>query len=224
MKIIDSFHEIPPKAGDATLMPRAHHSLMQVAERKENEIYFPGNILSRFYFLKKGEQFLMTYPRNDRSGGSHLFFGGTDEKPFLVELEFSAFEDLVKGEDAFFQGLKSPVTCEWEGYLGKKAKRQGDWFAIGTTRNFQSWPKFMSEHFYGEEFAIESVESQPLNNTRHRLVGLYAHATREKQSRWSGEFIIAEGEIHAPDHEPLALKGPHLLFQADHLLHPQQAD
>src|SRR3989344_1796920 len=172
-----------------------------LAHREGEKIFLSHDGAEKFYPLLKGEQFLFTSPSSGTERA--LFFGGMDESPFLVELEFDALEGLFEGERGFFEGLKPQIIRHWEKSLGVKAKRQGDFFAI-SDRQPKSWKEFFQIH-KSSKLELEVVEKRSLAGTRHQFSGLAA---------WNEGCFIGEGTIEAPDHAPLLLKGPHLIRQA----------
>lgn len=117
---------IPDKAGLARL-----RLARDAAEpfREGNVITLPSTTLT-FLPLKKGQQFLAG-PGNY---SWQLFFGGTDEQPFLVQVTPSLREVLEKqGEEAFYQALKPQRVRDYEQRTGRAALRQGDIFAYPCT-------------------------------------------------------------------------------------------
>ncbi len=217
MKIIENLGDVPNTAGDAELVLRprkvdSYNISTPLAQRNGKTIFLEENEDMRFYQLLSGRQFL--YTANDNGGSRHMFFGGTDENPFLVELELSAMEWLVTGEEAFFEGLKPLIVKKFEQIWATKAKRQGDFLAV-TPKRSKEWGSFLRKHLGKNEAKMSIVEKERLRNTRHTFQGLVARV---------GDLFIGEGIIEAPDHGPLKLIGPHIIEQAVHLLKPQEAD
>jgi hypothetical protein len=221
MKIIENIWDLPTKAGDAELVlqppakDRYYYDNHAPVTREGNKIALLNDRRARFYSIKDGQQFLFTLP-DPRHGDENrrLFFGGTDEMPFLVELELAALEGLIGGEEAFFEGLKPSKLRNAERNLNNKTKRQGDFFAVGPKVNAQ-WKNFFVRNLKGNKFSLSLVEDQPLLDTRHTFSGLLASTEG---------YMVGEGTITAPDHEPLVLKGPHVIIQAQYLMRPKEAD
>jgi len=210
--------EIPDKVGEAEIVFEQEktdpfYRRDQILPRRQNKvIVLPEEDESRFYSLAGGGQFLFTTGREDNR---RLFFGGMDESPFLVRLHFSMLENLIDGEEAFFESLKPPKVREWETALEVSASRQGDFFAVPF--NQKEWGAFLKNHLGKGSLTMKIGEELVLFGTRHRFSGLVAISTDER-------LFIGDGVIKAPDHEPLLLNGPHLIDQAVGFVRPQEAD
>jgi hypothetical protein len=211
--------ELPKRVGDAEihLAPGNAFAWEAPAFRKEKEIILSEEGSPRFYQLKNGEQFL--YTSEDRGGNRHLYFGGMDESPFLVELEMRALEHAIEGERAFFEGLKPSWIRQVEQKMKRRTKRQGDFFAFSVSKNMVA---FINEYVrHGTRVQMDTAEKSPVEGTRHRFSGLrYFILNRDGHVQFSG----GEGLLEAPDHAPLKLDGPHIIMQALHLVRPKEAD
>lgn len=185
--------------------------------RNNENISLPLNRECEYFSLRDGKQFLYVLYRY----GKQVYFGGTDENPFLVQLQdrtLSAF--LHDGEKGFYHSLKPSIIDLFETKLKKKTKRQGDFFAFPLP---WSWERLAKSHLIntGLTMPVQQETNLALNSTRHlfqgtmsqNLVPLLGYRAR-----------IFEGTINAPDHEPLVLKGPHAIEQAANLAQPQSAD
>ncbi|MBI2011052.1 MAG: hypothetical protein HYS89_02385 [Candidatus Colwellbacteria bacterium] len=86
----------------------------------KTSVFVPLNGGVQFLFAENGE-----HPRE-------VFFGGTDERPFLVPLEPEVLEIYGKrGETGFFEAIKPRRIRELEKQFGREhTKRQGDIFAF----------------------------------------------------------------------------------------------
>src|SRR4051812_36171399 len=89
-----------------------------VPKRDEAEILIPNMRYDvEFFRLKRGQQFMLTMP--DHGHAQRVYFGGTDEQPFLTTLTPEAFEAFAAGgEEGFFDSLKPPVIKAHETALG----------------------------------------------------------------------------------------------------------
>lgn len=209
---------LPKTAGVAKLrfLPPNEMPQRSLALRDKDIIYLDRED-SRFYPLKNGEQFLFT--TTDGRDNRFLYFGGTDENPFLVELHMSAFEYVLDGEGAFFEQLKPEFIRETEAKFKVKTKRQGDIFAI---RPYPKLNDLLQNNAKGHNKAeVSVVEKASLFGTRHQFTGLFGLV---KDARGSVLAEFGEGLLEAPDHEPLKLEGPHLFRQALYIVRPTEAD
>lgn len=238
--LLSSMPKLPQKAGKAAIQFTAKCG--HIPDRKGALIRFPDPRISRFsemeyYPLMGGRQFVIHLPVHFRltkdeqrfSGtrtGGWLYFGGTDENPFLVQLDNSVDELIsaaMKGKSAFHEAIRPLLVKKLEKLLGGKAKRQGDIFAYPVPF---SWDQIIAAEMifaeYGEELNeldIREVNNFSINDTRHLLTGKFTDGV-------PGEFCLgfAEGVIRAPDHSPMVLEGPHVLAQTAHLAEPYLAD
>lgn len=227
MKPVDIL-DIPNRIGDAEIIlfpqdARSDHDRRYsvnpppLAARQGNRLILGGDPDSgRFYQLLKGEQFVFT--TQDRDARRRIFFGGMDESPFLAELELEVLEAMIQGEEAFFEALKPRIIRSWEQSIGIRAKRQGDFFAVPAAKKGRvSWEDFFIRSLKekGRKAEVVYTEDTQLRGTRHTFVGMMAVVSN---------CIVGDGIIHAPDHEPLDLRGPHLIEQASYLAKPKEAD
>ncbi len=216
MRVVEM--DLPKAAGAAKLRFLAPHEMpgREISLRKKDEIFLAHTEEARFYPLKKGEQFLYT---NDGGRGRSLYFGGMDESPFLVELEMAAFENLLDGEEAFFDGLKPTWLRNTERETKKRAKRQGDFFAFSSTKDLSTFLRLHMSR--GNNATVHIVEKLSLEGTRHQFSGMYLSVFNNARERIG---FGGEGTIEAPDHALLKLDGPHIITQALHLVRPKEAD
>jgi hypothetical protein len=163
--------------------------------------------------LLGGEQFLLkTSGRN--------FFGGTDEQPFMVELDQSHMERFERGgEDAFYEGLKPSRMRDYERVTGAEAVRQGDIWALplGVTWNF------LNNYHRQSYLAPPKLRrgTKTVARTRHRIVGCWTSrwVRLPKDRGWVNlQGLAAEGTLRAPDHEERRLDGPHLLMRTQGII------
>lgn len=209
--------EMPSHIGEASIAIRPRRSTSSweqtkpLAARVGKELHLSESDDARFFPLMKGQQFLYTAADNDRR---RLFFGGMDESPFLVELQYSLIEVLIEGENAFYQALKPTFITSAETIFSNVARRQGDFFAVRPKKRMDM-VKVLMTHLKNQEVTFSVVEDQPLKETRHRFKGLLGRI---------GHHFIGEGTISAPDHEQLVLDGPHVIGQSFGLVSPKTAD
>ncbi len=216
MKYIEDIGKAPKKMGTAEIVIVEQTDLPgRVPYRKERQIFLPEDSDARFYAINKRQQFLCTV---NIYAQRRLFFGGMDESPFLVELGLSHIEELIVGEEAFFESLKPTTIQRWEKGFNVKAKRQGDFFAIAPPEP-ASWGNFI-KRFAPQGLKVTPAEEHMLSGTRHSFTGLIG------TSAVSGEngIFIGEGTITAPDHADLVLDHPHVILQSIGLTNPREAD
>lgn len=166
-----------------------------------------------------------------------MFFGGTDENPFLVELDRSVMSVVQRipecGEDTFYQSLKPQRVKQLEGRLGVPAKRQGDIFAVPvgwTWEQLRTLAHLIDLTVIGGDGTKE--ETMQVFDTRHVLKGrwlemvTYRVKYQVEYQRVEGTTttLFTEGTLEAPDHSPLVLDGVYVLVQADFLARPREAD
>jgi len=175
-----------------------------------------------FYPLVGGRQFLY------HSSSGQLWFGGTEEKPFLVELNPTASLDylgsyLADGEEGFFDLLRPRFLKRIESDLGITAKRQGDIFALRLTGGWaDSELKFFMRAF---EMSVGSPKPQAGNHfvfeTRHKLQGEYILIKLGQGT----DIALGAGVLMNPDHTTMRLEdGIYLMQQTAGLMNPKQAD
>lgn len=201
------YGQLPQRAGEAKLeFARA----VGMPTRKEDLIQLDFDPKFEFFPLKKGEQFLFV--------GIGVWFGGTDENPFLVRLKDEVFSRfLLDGEEGFYDQLKPARIKLLEKRTCTIAKRQGDFFAFPM---LQGWKTFdiASNCIADSEFpGPKDCAAKKLFGTRHLLTGqaiLLLHGTS----------CVAEGVLKAPDHEDLVMEGVHYVSQANLLWSPPDAD
>lgn len=189
-----------------------------------------GNVITlrdypelEFYPLGEGEQFLVRTKAVIPSRGlveRAIYFGGTDENPFLVVLKEEIFDRFMSGgEKAFYDALKPDLMKKLEKEFGVPAFRQGDIFAIQFP---MSWDEVqLSARMFGQTKAVASeVKTWSILGTRHRLTGKMLEATIMGVQNTP----IVEGVIECPDHMPMTLEGLHVLAQTAGLVEPKTAD
>lgn len=239
---------LPKRAGVVTLNIS---SRVTRPNRQEAVVNVPLRRGVAFFPLKGGKQFLLRIRENHfgscrhcgqpiPTGEAAVCFGGTDQRtPFLVDLAPKAFEPFRKGgEEVFFEALKPwMIRALEEKYGAENTRRQGDIFAYPLP---WSWEELGRRHLSSEStswvtrrrrrvtgsFQITRGQGR-LFDTRHVFTGDQADIWTTaifKEAEFRGWSELGEGRIEAPDHDPLILKGPHLLAQTALLRFPAIAD
>lgn len=223
VKLIEKMSEVPRKIGEANIVFQGRQGGRwdpnpPPASRSGKTIILDQDAKGKFYSISGGQKFLFTANTTNRENDDRrsLFFGGMDESPFLVELEYRLVEDLVSGEESFLSALKPSAVKKWETLLESEAKRQGDFFAVAS-RNKVNWDSFFMSYLNvnGSEITMTIVKDFSLKGTRHGFTGILG--------KFNG-LIVCQGRIEAPDHEPLLLEQPHLIEQSEGFVKPQEAD
>lgn len=224
MKIWTVNPEIPKNAGKAKI-EWVDPGYDDRPSRKGNIICLPAHNKAEFYKLAWGVQFLFVLPgrySNERS----LYFGGTDEEPFLVGLQPHLIDKYKEGGDkAFYNTLKPSIIGELEQEMRVESERQGDIFAIPLPMSWEAL--IMSQKFYavtngGDEWEDEptQVKAKSLFGTRHLFSGTELNVSLEGRR----EVMVGQGIVEAPDHADLVLDRVYLFAQTAFLFNPKQAD
>jgi hypothetical protein len=204
------YKQLPEKAGSAIMT----WDQAAAAPCRENEIItLPKKHNVELFMLKEGQQFLYV-------AGNDVFFGGTEESPFLARLKLEAVAPLWQhGEEAFFEGLKPANIVRLERYYRRQAVRQGDIFAMPLQANWKSIGIVMTliDHTaFPEPAAPRNVTDCNLFGTRHTMSGLALLLTNN--------LVLFEGTLSAPDHSARTLKGIHLMDQARNMFDAKGVD
>ncbi len=207
----------PKKAGKAFL---EYEDRYERPYRKDDIIVLPNRGDLQLYRLQpRWNQFIARFDR------STVWFGGTDENPFLVRIDDHPFSEYCSyGPTGFYESLIPALPST-------TYKRQGDVFASPIPF---TWEEIVKALKYILGRSADVVTSGPdernggLFGTRHHLNGLELKGTiclpvEESVGRDSW-FVLAEGTIVAPDHTDMELKGVHALVQTRHLHDPRIAD
>lgn len=216
-EVEQKFGGLPKKAGVAVL------DWNDEGPTRDGEIIkLPTNAEAQFFPLLDGAQFLFQIPGRE---SVRAFFGGTDEQPFLVEMEPSVIFSLRGGDEEFFNSIKPNGAKVLEEAFDTKAVRQGDWFAVplplswkvtcGMAALVEHNPKVI-------EPSNEKEREVQLRGTRHTLI--VERFIRMRERNYLDCILVGEGLLKAPDHKDRVLKGPHAFFQTAHLVDPKAAD
>ena len=225
------------KAGDRVLKDQFGRSVL--AFRRDDTIFLINNPQAELFWLKNGNQFLFVGPNFIwELGRSQIWFGGTDEQPFLVNLEPEAYQAFLDhGEAGFYQALKPKIIKAIEEEFGVSSKRQGDIFAVPIGFSWQELSR-LSLLVSEEKLQPQPVSLMSLFGTRHRFSGQISYLEHlaslshklDERDTYLGQGLkvvdtyLAEGLVEAPDHSPLELKGVHLLSQTAYLADREHAD
>lgn len=211
----------PKRAGKAII---EYDTEADHPRRDENLIVLPyRGDLQLCKLQKDWNQFIV------RIDYSTVWFGGTDENPFLVSIDDRPFSEYCKyGPEGFYRSLLPKLPEE-------TYKRQGDIFACLIPF---TWEEILKAYKYIHGWKVEVGEAKPdergggLFGTRHHLKGVALnHTVRIPESFISSygspepiRLILAEGTVVTPDHTDMKLVGVHALAQTRYLREPQRAD
>lgn len=217
IKVYNSSQVLPDKAGITKLL----YKDVEHPSREDDVITIPKTGYG-LYILQNTTQFLLLQKRKDN--GKRVWFGGTDEMSFLVELDdgdghYGADYFSMWERNEFYNAIKPDVIKMYEEKYGiAKTMRQGDFFCYPLP--VQDWAKILlwSQTFARQSSTFKTGQSGgglPLNETRHRFRGeICSHAGN----------ILAKGVITAPDHKPLELTEICVIAQTKHLMDSKNAD
>jgi len=222
----------PKMAGLAKLefyTPGKSTWLLPKPTREGDIINIPNQGYDLVQLLPDFSQFLLIGKRiagNDDTS-CRCFFGGTDERPFLVEIYSDSVCHCHKGDKTwlnlwrsgeFYDELKPPLIKKLESKYGNKTKRQGDIFAFPLP--VASWEEALV--FFGDIGGRTAVPDYPhsIFGTRHSFTGGLIYTLDEDE----GDIAVGTGAIKAPDHKDLVLNEVYILAQTYNLAHPEMAD
>ena len=167
----------------------------------------------------------------DHYSRTAVWFGGTDEEPFLVQLQPQVFEAFSKSaskqrgkqEEVFKESLKPTTIKALETAFGVRALRQGDIFACPLPFKIDALQGAALALQMGDITINHDAEKASLFGTRHSITGTLGTFGTHRGNRDSST-VVGVGILRAPDHQPLELKTPHILAQAEYLYEPTKAD
>ena len=212
--------ELPTEAGKAKIK----FDTCTNPWRKAETIYLPRNPSVELFFLKGGSQFLYWFNNQGYSEANQLWFGGTDEQPFLVRLQPTLFTDMNtkwKTEEDFFWSLVPSRTRKLaKRHLAENEKftlrRQGDWFYTPMNVKWKDLETVWAASDRDLTVGTTSGEGQRLLQTRHVLKGELSNFDR---------FVFGQGTLEAEDHAKVEFKDTvYMLEQAANLYSPPEAD
>lgn len=208
----------PTVAGKAKIGYSPTHG---VPIRNGKNITIPSNPGLELFPLQEGwSQFLVASQDENR-----VWFGGTDENPFLVEMRREAFKlFLTSGTQGFYDSLIPEVMRTLQDRFQKPWSRQGDVFAYPLPFSWEELDKAF--HIcHGDGIKVEEVERtkrRQVFGTRHLFWGKLVPGHVDLLGL--DQLTVVEGKIEAPDHSPVTLVGPHVLAQTRLLYNSQEAD
>lgn len=178
--------------------------------RDGDVIWMPFHGESLYFPLRGGKQFLVK-PAT-REG---VWFGGTDEEPFLVEMEVAVLDAYIKSggsEEAFYKSLIPDEIWKLSHETSVPYKRQGDIFAA----------RFCGEQYF--EKRLESVLGVGFKEGDFRLLNT-RHIGAGKGVRLTNGRVLFKGKVEAVDHAPLDLSDAiYLIGQTKYLINPTHAE
>lgn len=214
---------MPDIAGEAKLK----YKEVKAPSRDGKVITLPETCFD-VYLLPEADQFLCIeqedektkHFKTDKRRG--IWFGGTDEQPFLVELESEDMNNKSKWIEIWknnlvHEELKPEIIKLYEERFGKeKTLRQGDIFAYPLPT--QDWEEIdLWEETLGRRHRMKCDDcGLDIYETRHRF-------THGEIATW-GTHIVCKGTLKAPDHKDLILPKICVLAQTNHLKNPKKAD
>lgn len=221
MQIITHREEYRPKTAG---LAKLHYGQYYTAERKGEDIFLPDTENSLLFEHKSLPLFL--YANRDE-----LYFGGTDERPFLVRINTRQW-DVPKwlefwNKDQFLEKLMPYNLRKLRQWFTQKPKRQGDIWALPLSN--ADWEMVISIGYVlgvSSKGKFSETEESGLNiyETRHKLFGEY-WIFKQPEKYENGEGLVAKGTVKAPDHEDMDISSTlHLIFQNDYLYDRRNAD
>lgn len=223
MNVLTVNPEIPKNAGKAKIEWLAPDQ-SSLPRRDKNIIYLPAYQKAQFHKLAWGVQFLFVF--HERSYGQLLvYFGGTDEEPFLVQLDSEVLSYYERGgEKGFYAALKPRVIKDLEEAFEVESERQGDIFGVPIPMSWELLGKsvklYSALEGKGYDYEPEQVKDRAVFGTRHLFSGYELQIGLGKIE----SLIFGEGLIKAPDHADLILTRVHVFGQTSFLINPQKAD
>ncbi len=218
-----------PKKADKAKLYFSKDKDLTVPYRENDQIFLPSSDQNaEFFRLQKARQFLFRLPAGNTQSSWRNFFGGTDHRPFLVELDYKAFEIFKrKGSKAFYETLKPEIITRLEERFKVSSKRQGDIWAVPIPYGWDDIKFFLLLFGGKKEAKILSLKLEHIFDTRHRFTGSCIDGIW-CQDLFPDEIepnpILVEGKLEAADHLPLKLDGMHVLAQTEHLINPSDSD
>ena len=219
MRLIELGDKRPIAAGKAKLEYKSIKDLCtegKYPHRDGNLIVLPYEAsLELFSLQEHWNQFLV-------SAYGELWFGGTDENPFLVRMDPRALKEyLMGGPEHFYESIIPQRIIELSRIVGKEYVRQGDIFALPMDFDWETLSKAYSL-LSGKELPMVKCKDEQVFETRHTLTGQRTEL-RVKVHGVEG-LNLAEGKVAAPDHSLMTLIGPHAIHQTRNLYDPKNAD
>jgi len=212
------------KAGLANL----EYANIERPVRRKSVITMPKKGYELFQLTHDMSQFLLLSEKpltdlNHSFTRYKAWFGGTDEQPFLVELEDGNWKKRWD-DGTFYESIKPDIIKEYENKYGKESTlRQGDMFCIPfPTQDIDRVNNILRvtlDEELEEQTWDEPRRDRYFNNhlygTRHWIKGLCCV---------KGQYVIGKGTLHAPDHADLVLNKMCIIAQTKNLKNAKKAD
>ena len=222
MRLMELGSNRPTKAGKAILdfYPTSKDCANPVT-REKNVISIPDFVdLEMFPLRDNWEQFLLVSGGHCTSvNNAAVFFGGTDENPFLVQMDPKVMKEyFLGGSPGFYEAIRPRRIKALEETLCRSPRRQGDIFAIHTGYTWEGLRRAAA--IVGEaRVNVTEQKAVSLFDTRHQLTGQHVLL-----KVGGAQMQFASGTVVAPDHADLNLTKPYLIEQTDFLYDPPAAD
>lgn len=204
----------PEQAGVARLEysdvahPLRENDVIRLPNLPEAELFSARNDWEQFLFHARGR----------------LWFGGTDERPFLVELNESLLSTYFHhGAEAFFDALIPSRLLKLKELLPdhqSKLSRQGDIFFLSVSYASYNIANAL-QIVTGVRPELRNAKDLQVFGTRHILNG---EGFQNIQLCGQNVALMVAGELTAPDHAPVQLKRMSVLGQTQGLADPVNAD
>jgi hypothetical protein len=155
----------PSQAGMAIIR---YSKEAKLPTREREMILLPNDPELEYFPLKQGSQFLVRCPEVTSTQPT-IFFGGTDELPFLVPLKEEPFRAFIeRGYHGFYQSLKPPVHRRWAGSKQHPTRRQGDMFVTDLKLSWRELDRII-RLVSGEELSLDYMQDSSVGGTRHTV-------------------------------------------------------
>lgn len=197
------------------------------AIRNGDRIILRGtDLVAEFFLFKSAPLFLFAtiVGREDIS----VWFGGTDEQPFLVRLDAVALKGFMRnGENAFLDSLIPGKVKAISETVQNPVVRQGDMIGTSIAKSWKDVEKaFETTSFLTNEkrfkLCLNTNTNMRMFDTRHTINGDLARIKNSSGNTLRG--IIVLGKLEAPDHAPQVWDTPHFVQQTNFLYNPKNAD
>jgi len=224
--------DAPTQAGLAKL----EYTEVSSPTRQNETITLPKKDWGLYQLNNDFSQFLVVKgkPDTDESSVRKAWFGGTDEKPFLVELgPASDWVDIWRAGE-FYEIIKPEIIKRFEKHFGtKQTVRQGDMFCYPMP--IQDWGKLLCVfqavgglHFTRHGIKYDSKKDSKLDPYPTIIDGPYSlyntrHCFYGEIAIW-GQHLVGKGTLKAPDHTDLTLPNICVIAQTANLKKPKEAD
>jgi len=217
MRLGEMGNNLPRVAGKAKL----EYSINGTRPYREGDtIIIPDKPLGELFSLRDDcYQFLYSTNHNN-----NLWFGGTDENPFLVEMNPGLLGTFLgEGTRAFYLALVPGGLTTLASRLPNhqcRIGRQGDIFFLSVSYSYYTIAH-AHKLITGKDIEVKSAKDHQIFGTRHILNG---DGFQDFNLLGTNISLMVTGVIEAPDHSPVALKRLSILGQTQGLVDPHNAD